>query len=105
MASTRETILAALHKRLSALPPTALRGEVSPERVPADGLLVLRDGESGEPEVKLSPLTYHYQHRAEIEAVVQSNDRDAAFDTLPDQPQLPRFKAYTNYDNYIGVGT
>ena len=21
-----------------------------------------------------------------------------------DQPQLPRFKAYTNYDNYVGVG-
>ena len=21
------------------------------------------------------------------------------------QPQLPRFKAYTNYDNYVGVGT
>lgn len=22
-----------------------------------------------------------------------------------DQPRLPRFKAYTNYDNYVGVGT
>jgi hypothetical protein len=22
-----------------------------------------------------------------------------------DQPQLPRFKAFTNYDNYVGVGT
>lgn len=21
-----------------------------------------------------------------------------------DQPQLPRFKAWTNYDNYVGVG-
>ena len=31
----------------------------------------------------LSPLRYHYQHRAEIEAVVQGGtDRDAAFDTL-----------------------
>ncbi len=31
----------------------------------------------------LSPLRYHYQHRAEIEAVVQAGaDRDAAFDTL-----------------------
>ena len=30
----------------------------------------------------LSPLTYHYQHRAEIEAVVQGADRDEAFDAL-----------------------
>ena len=82
MPTTRETILAALHIRLSALPATALRGEVLPERVPADGLLIVRDGEPGEPEVTLSPLRYHYQHRAEIEAVVQGPDRDAAFDTL-----------------------
>ncbi len=55
MPTTRETILAALHTRLSALPATALRGEVLPERVPAAGLLILRDGEPGEPEVTLSP--------------------------------------------------
>jgi hypothetical protein len=24
---------------------------------------------------------------------------------MVDQPRLPRFKAYTNYDNYVGVGT
>ena len=83
MPSPRETILTALHARLSALPSTALRGEVMPERVPAEGLLILRDGEPGEPEVTLSPLRYHYQHRAEIEAVVQgTSDRDAAFDIL-----------------------
>jgi hypothetical protein len=100
MPTPRETILTALHARLSALPATALRGEVLPERLPADGLLILRDGEPGDPEVTLSPLRYHYQHRAEIEAVVQGearsaqimlggggpfpgpHDRDAAFDTL-----------------------
>ena len=78
----RETILTALHARLSTLPATVLRGEVLPERVPADGLLILRDGEPGEPEVTLSPLAYHYQHRAEIEAVVRGGDRDGAFDAL-----------------------
>ena len=80
--SARETVLAALHARLSALPATALRGDVLPERVPAAGLLILRDGEPGEPEVTLSPLRYHYQHRAEIEAVVQGAAPDATFDTL-----------------------
>src|SRR5690606_18652110 len=82
MPTTRETILAVLHIRLSALPATALRGEVLPERVPAAGLLILRDGELGELEVTLSPLRYHYQHRAEIEVVVQGAARDIAFDTL-----------------------
>ena len=80
--SLRESILAALNARLSALPATNLRGEVLPERVPAGGLLTLRDGEPGEPEVTLSPLRYHYQHRAEIEALVQGTDRDAALDML-----------------------
>ena len=80
--SARETILTALHTRLSMLPNGALRGDVLPERVPAQGLLILRDGEPGEPDVTLSPLRYHYQHRAEIEAVVQGANRDAAFDTL-----------------------
>jgi hypothetical protein len=80
--TVRETILSTLHARLSALPATALRGEVLPERVPPAGLLILRDGEPGEPEVTLSPLTYHYQHRAEVEAIVQGADRDLAFDTL-----------------------
>ena len=82
MPTTRETILSALHARLLTLPATALRGEVLPERVPANGLLILRDGEPGDPEITLSPLRYHYQHRAEIEAVVQGAARDTAFDTL-----------------------
>jgi hypothetical protein len=55
---------------------------VLPERVSPAGLLTLRDGGPGEPEVTLSPLRHHYQHRAEIEAVVQGMGRDAAFDTL-----------------------
>jgi hypothetical protein len=82
MPTTRETALSALHALLGTLPATALRGEVLPERVPAAGLLILRDGDPGEPEVTLSPLRYHYRHRAEIEAVVQGTARDAAFDAL-----------------------
>jgi len=82
MPTPRETILSALHELLSALPATILRGDVLPERVPAAGLLILRDGEPGDPEVTLSPLCYHYQHRAEIEAVVQGAARDTVFGTL-----------------------
>ena len=82
MPTPREIILATLHARLSTLYATALRGEVLPERVPANGLLILRDGEPGDPEVTLSPLAYHYQHRAEIDAVVRGGDRDGDFDAL-----------------------
>jgi hypothetical protein len=86
MPTPRETILAALHTRLSALPATALRGEVLPERVPAEGLMILRDGSPGEPGVTLSPLAYHYQHRAELEVIVQSGtERDSLFDALTAQ--------------------
>ena len=49
MPTPRETTLTALHTRLQTLPATALRGEVLPERVPAEGLLILRDGEPGSP--------------------------------------------------------
>jgi hypothetical protein len=83
MPTPRETILAALHARLSALPATTRRGEVLPERVRANGLLTLRDGDPGEPEVTLSPLRYHFQHRAELEVVVQAGTGLASsFDDL-----------------------
>lgn len=83
MPTTRETVLTALHARLHPLAALTLRDEVLPERIPATGLIILRDGQPGEPEVTLSPLRYHYQHRAELEVVVQAaNGRASAFDTL-----------------------
>jgi hypothetical protein len=83
MPTIREIILQALHVALQTQPAPVLRGEVLPERVPAAGLLILRDGDPGEPAVTLSPLRYHFQHRAEVEAVVQAGTgRDGAFDAL-----------------------
>ena len=79
----RETILTALADLLRTIPHVpVLRGEVLPERIPSAGLMILRDGEPGEPEVTLSPRTYYFRHRAEIEAVVQGANRDATFDAL-----------------------
>ena len=83
MPTTRETILTALHARLRTLTATVLRDEVLPERIPPAGLIILRDGQPGEPEVTLSPLRYHYQHRTELEVIVQTpGNRATAFDTL-----------------------
>ena len=83
MPTIRETVLAALFARLQPLAALTLRDEALPERIPAAGLIILRDGQPGEPEVTLSPLRYHYQHRAELEVVVQAGTgRATAFDSL-----------------------
>lgn len=83
MPSIRENVFTALLTRLQPLAALTLRDEVLPERIPAAGLIILRDGQPGEPEVTLSPLRYHYQHRAELEVVVQvGNGRATAFDAL-----------------------
>ncbi|KGJ13877.1 hypothetical protein [Paracoccus sanguinis] len=83
MPTTRETVLAALQARLQPLAALTLLDAVLPERIPAAGLIILRDGQPGEPEITLSPLRYHYQHRAELEIIVQAGTgRASAFDDL-----------------------
>lgn len=88
MSSKRETVLAALHATLrGALASSAVtveRGEGLPEAIPRGGLIILRDGRPGEPDVTLSPLIYHFEHRAEVEVFVQSagTDRDGLFDAV-----------------------
>jgi len=84
MPTQREIILTALADLLRTIPHVpVLRGEVLPERIPKAGLMILRDGTPGEPGVTLSPLTYHFQHRAELEMIVQSaTGRDALFNAL-----------------------
>jgi hypothetical protein len=86
MTSAREAALLALYQRLQLVPgATVLRNEVLPAKMPAGGLVVLRDGDPGEPEVTLNPLIYLWQYRAELEVVVEaaiSADRDTALDAL-----------------------
>ena len=69
MASKRETVLAAVKSLVAAALPGAevKRNLVKAERIPPGGLVVLRDGDPGEPEVSLSPLTYLYSHRIPLE--------------------------------------
>ena len=83
MPTTRETVLTALQALLQPLAALVLRDDVLPGRIPTAGLIILRDGQPGEPDVTLSPLRYHYQHRAELEVVVQAGTgRASAFDNL-----------------------
>ena len=83
MASKREEVLLALLSQLRTIPLIkAERNRMRPERVPPEGLLILRDGDLGEPEVLLSPLIYVWTHSARVEVYSSSADPDAHMDAL-----------------------
>lgn len=86
--SKSEQVLSALFAALGTHLPEGvklLRNAVLPERIPAGGVAILRDGDPGEPELLFSPALYLYEHRAELDLVVEALSpaaRDAAFDAL-----------------------
>jgi len=89
-ASKAEQVLGALNAVLETVPgATVDRNSVLPEKVPAGGLVILRDGDPGEPEQALGGFgNAYYQHAVEIEVYVEEGDapaRDAAFDALLQQ--------------------
>ena len=75
MASPREIILQRLFAALQAVFQSGgvdlRRTEVLPTKIAAHGMVILRDGDPGEPEHTFSPLLYHYEHRAQVEVFVQ----------------------------------
>ena len=84
MPSYRERLLSALFGQLQAT-AVARRNEALPQAVPAGGLVILRDGDPGEPDVTLNPRIEFYSHRAEIEAFVMQpvgGGGEAALDVL-----------------------
>ena len=88
--SKTEQILGFLNARLEAITgATVERNSAVPEKIPAGGLLILRDGAPGEPEQSLGGFGIAYcRQNAEIEIYVESGDvafRDATFDTLLQQ--------------------
>ncbi len=87
--SKRENVLNALFNRLSLLQGIPVkRNETLPQKIPVNGLVVLRDGKAGEPEVLLSPPLFIYQHEAEVEVIVQAltpAERDSQLDAIVEQ--------------------
>ena len=85
--SARETAIAALHSWLVMSlavrnpAPVVLRGETVPQRIPAGGLVVVRDGQTVEETPILSPLAWQIEHRAEVEITV-AGETPAARKTL-----------------------
>jgi hypothetical protein len=86
--SKREQVLGALLQSLGASLPagaTLLRNATLPERIPTGGLVIVRDGDPGEPAFLHSPPRWFYEHRAEVEVIVAGPTpaaRDAGFDLL-----------------------
>jgi len=69
LASKREQVIEAVKALVaSALPNAEVKRNLDkPERIPPGGLVIVRDGDPGEPDVLLSPLTYVYEHRIPLE--------------------------------------
>ena len=85
--SQRENAIGALFAVLGQLSLGTMvkRNAALPERIADHAMAILRDGEMGEPEVSLSPLTYHWQHQVAIELFVANPDaaaRDSRMDGL-----------------------
>jgi hypothetical protein len=85
--SKMEQVLKALTAAITAAAPTGvevLRNAVLPQRIPIVGCIIVRDGVPGEPEVLMSPPLYYYEHRAEVEILVDrpATARETVFDVL-----------------------
>ena len=65
---------------------TVERNTAVPEKIPPGGLIVLRDGDPGEPETALGGFGgIYYSHNIEVELYIENGDatnRDADFDNL-----------------------
>ncbi len=87
MASKREQVLDAVVALIDAALPAAKveRNAPKPERIPPGGLVIVRDGDPGEPEVLLSPLMYLYTHRVPLEVAARESgaqSREQALDAM-----------------------
>lgn len=87
MTSKTETILQALATLVEeAVNAKFERNASVPEKIPADGLVILRDGNPGLPDEALGGFgNAYYEHEVEIEIYVADgaqNSRDSLFDTI-----------------------
>lgn len=85
--SKREDALAALAALLRAalIGADVKRNSAVPEDAGPGGLVILRDGDPGEPEVTLSPPAYAFEHSASLDVIVNARPGDATsavLDTL-----------------------
>jgi hypothetical protein len=86
MTSKREQVLDAIKTLIASALPNAevKRNLAKPERIPPGGLVIIRDGDPGEPEVILSPLIYVYSHRIPIELAAYETSSQTREQVLDD---------------------
>ena len=87
MPSKTERVLQALHSLLQTVSDATVERNIAvPAKIPPGGLIMVRDGDPGEPGTALGGFgSTYYSHRIEVEVHVQEADqsaRDTAFDDL-----------------------
>lgn len=86
MASMREQVAEALRALLAAALPGAdvARNDEKARRVGPGGLAILHDGDPGEPDITLSPLSYTWTHAFEVEVFAYESATKSRSEVLDD---------------------
>lgn len=86
MASKREQVIDAVVALVQAAFPalTVLRNSSKPEEIGPAGFVSVFDGDPGDPEVTLSPVTYIFDHRIPIQVASQAGSIEDAESALDD---------------------
>ncbi len=88
MTSKREQVLDAVKRLIEDAMPGAdvKRNRDKPQSIPAGGMVIVRDGDCGQPDVILSPLLYIYDHRIPLEVATYQTSggatREEALDRM-----------------------
>lgn len=81
-----EVILALKALVAAALPAADVRGfdgdTTAPATIPDGGCVIGLPGDSGQPEVDLSPLSYNYGHQLMLEVAAPKGEGGAALDAM-----------------------
>src|SRR6185295_11015263 len=89
MASLREQVaVAALALVAGALPNARVtRNAAKPQRPDPGGNVIVRDGDPGDPDVVMSPLTYTYRHEFELDVMAYESATQSRETILDDMFQ------------------
>jgi len=100
MSQTRLGALDALETRIAAVitaPAGFVRDPEAPVDASHDGVVIMRDGDPGQPEYILSPMGYAWEHPVEFEITASGENRRAAVEAL-----IAKFMPALDADRTLG---